>query len=66
MVEKFVIGNNKCISKPTNLPSFDQQYQVHEMTDLPLDSLEFNILNQFDVMVKRLVDKDEIALVYVP
>ena len=26
MVENFVIGNNKCIRKPTNLPRFDQQH----------------------------------------
>lgn len=60
MAEGFVISNNKWIGKPTNLPSFDQQPQVHKMTNLPLDSFEFNILNQFDVMVERLVDKDEI------
>ena len=60
MDERFVIGNNECIGKLTDLLSFDQQYQVHEMTNLPLDSLEFNILNQSNVMVKRSDDKDEI------
>ena len=31
---------------------FDQKHQVYEMIPLPLDSLEFNTPNQFDVMLK--------------
>ena len=63
MDERFVIGNNECIGKLTDLLSSDQQYQVYEMTDLPLDSLEFNILNHSDVMVEVSADKYEIRKV---
>ena len=60
MVKKFIMDNNECISKLIDLPSSDQQYQVHEMIDLPLDSLEYSILNQSNVIVEGSTDKDEI------